>query len=86
MAEQCCESEKEKIGCCDLEAVVSIDDRGQIVLPKSLRQRAGIEPSDKLVLVSCADAHGVNCITIFKAKNMIGIIKDAMEPVVRSMQ
>ena len=33
-------------GCCKLEAVVAVDERGQIVLPKDLRERAGIRAGD----------------------------------------
>ncbi|MDH5460211.1 MAG: AbrB/MazE/SpoVT family DNA-binding domain-containing protein, partial [Candidatus Bathyarchaeota archaeon] len=36
-------------GCCKLEALVRVDERGQIVLPKDLREKAGIKAGDKLV-------------------------------------
>jgi DNA-binding transcriptional regulator/RsmH inhibitor MraZ len=30
-------------GCCRVEALVSVDERGQVVLPKELREKAGIK-------------------------------------------
>ncbi len=32
---------------CRLEALVTMDERGQMVLPKDLRERLGIGPGDK---------------------------------------
>ena len=37
---------------CRVEAVLSIDSRGQIVIPKEVRRRAHIRDGDKLALVS----------------------------------
>ena len=34
--------------CCRIDAVVSVDAKGQIVLPKDLREKANIKPNDKL--------------------------------------
>jgi len=35
----------------EIEAIVSVDERGQMVLPKQTRARAGIRAGDKLALV-----------------------------------
>ena len=48
----CCASSANDQPCCQVEAVVSVDERGQMVLPKEVRARAGIKPGDKLALVS----------------------------------
>ena len=37
---------------CQVEAVLSIDSRGQIVIPNNVRKRAKIRYGDKLALVS----------------------------------
>lgn len=37
---------------CQVEAVLSIDSRGQIVIPKEVRKRANLHDGDKLALVS----------------------------------
>lgn len=39
-------------GCCKVEAIVNIDERGQMVLPKEVRDKAKIKPEDKLVLLA----------------------------------
>ena len=38
--------------CCNVEAVVSIDERGQMVLPKEIREKAGIKAGDKLAVMA----------------------------------
>ena len=32
--------------CCKVQAVVSVDERGQMVLPKEIREKAGIKAGD----------------------------------------
>jgi antitoxin PrlF len=73
--------------CCKIDAIVSIDTKGQIVLPKDLRERAKIKPNDKLALIGFERDGGLCCIMMVKAdalgspvKKMLGpILKDALE-------
>ena len=37
-------------GCCCVDAMVSVDERGQMVLPKETREKAGIKAGDKLIV------------------------------------
>lgn len=60
----CCEGEN----CAPLESVVSIDDRGQLVLPKELRDKWGLKGGDKLAIVSCIKGGKVCCATMVKAE------------------
>ncbi len=46
----CCTSADET--CCQVESLVTVDERGQMVLPKGLRDRAGIKAGDKLAAIS----------------------------------
>ena len=65
-----------------IEAVVSVDERGQMVLPKELRQRAGIGPGDKVALVAMNDATGaLCCFTLFKVDDLSGMVRDKLQPV-----
>lgn len=66
--------------CCKLEAVVSIDERGQIVLPKDLRERAGIKAGDKLAIVTSKEKGKVCCITLMQADYLTESIKKTLGP------
>ena len=76
----CCESGC-SIGGCKLDSLVSVDDRGQIVLPKDLREKAKIKAGDKLAVVSCQDKNGdVCCISLIRAEALTESIKKALGP------
>ena len=65
-----------------IEAVVGVDERGQMVLPKELRQRAGIGPGDKVALVAMNDANGVLCcFSLFKVDDLSEMVRDKLRPV-----
>lgn len=79
-------TDNEKIpSCCRMEAVVSIDGRGQIVLPKDLRDRAGIEKGDKLMIVACENEGKVCCITLMKADDSNEMVKEMMGPMLKGI-
>lgn len=63
-----------KSGCdpatCQVEAVLSIDSRGQIVIPKEVRKRANIHDGDKLVLVSWMNRNEICCLALIRADNL----------------
>ncbi len=71
--------------CCRMEAVVTIDSRGQVLLPKDLRKKAGIEEGDKLVLVTCEEEGKVCCITLIKADDSNDIVKEMMGPMLKGI-
>ncbi len=56
---------------CKLEAVVSVDQRGQIVLPKEIRERAELKAGDKLAILSACDENGKVCCLIFMRAEVI---------------
>ena len=37
---------------CRIDAVISMDVKGQIVLPKDLREKANFKPNDKIAVVA----------------------------------
>ncbi len=85
MGDKSCSGPPEDFGCCSFEAVVNIDDRGQMVLPKDLRERAGIQPGDKLVLVSCVKDDKVCCITMLRADDMQDVVKSMIGPMMKGV-
>jgi AbrB family looped-hinge helix DNA binding protein len=66
--------------CCKVESLIGIDERGQMVLPKDLRERANIAPGDKLAVVSWMKDGEVCCITLIKADHLVGRVMDFMAP------
>ncbi len=67
-------------GCCAIEAIVTVDERGQMVLPKELRARAGIKPGDKLAITSWEKDGSVCCIALIKAGNLDAMVKGLLGP------
>jgi AbrB family looped-hinge helix DNA binding protein len=56
--------------CCKVDAVVSIDSKGQIVLPKDIRERAKLKPNDKLAVMAYEKEGEVCCIMMIKAERL----------------
>ena len=71
---------------CRLEAVLAIDDRGQMVLPKDVRDRADIKPGDKLALISWGKGSSICCLALTKAENMSGMVQDVLGPLMNDVQ
>ncbi len=72
-------------GCCGVEAVVAVDARGQVVLPKDVRERAGIAAGDKLAVVSMRRAGRVCCLSLMKVEELAGTVRDILGPVMREL-
>ncbi|NIV93869.1 hypothetical protein GWN42_14015 [candidate division KSB1 bacterium] len=49
-----------------LESVVSVDERGQLVLPKDLREKWGLQGGDKIAIVTCVKGGEICCATLVK--------------------
>jgi len=73
-------SPAEASGCCRVVAIVSVDERGQMVLPKELRERAGIAAGDKLAAVSCEKDGQTCCISLIKVENLSQLVKEILGP------
>ena len=72
-------------GCCAVEAIVTVDERGQMVLPKELREKAGIKAGDKLAVASWKKDGEVCCITLIKAGNLGGMVRTMLGPVMKDL-
>ncbi|MFO7708201.1 MAG: HgcAB-associated protein [Desulfobacterales bacterium] len=71
--------------CCQVEAMVTVDEKGQMVLPKTIRDKAGIQPGDKLVLVGWEKDGRVCCITMIKREALAGMVKGMLGPMMMDM-
>lgn len=69
-------------GCCNIEAIISVDERGQMVLPKDVREKAGIKAGDKLAVVVMKGEDGKTCCLSFvKVASFTGMVKEMLGPV-----
>ena len=66
---------------CRVEAVVSVDERGQMVLPKELRERAHIRAGDKLAAVTCERDGEVCCIALMKVEELSATVRGFLGPI-----
>lgn len=71
--------------CCRVESIVSVDERGQMVLPKELREKAGIRAGDKLAVTSWEKNGEVCCITLIRVENLVDMVKGQLGPVIREI-
>lgn len=71
--------------CCKIDAVVSIDAKGQLVLPKDLRERAKLEPNDKLAVIGCERDGDICCFVIVKAEALGGPVKKLLGPILKGV-
>ena len=86
-----CNSSEEAFGCspgsgCRVEAILSVDERGQMVLPKDVREKAGIKTGDKLALISWSRGEDVCCLALMKADNLSGMVKDVLGPLMQEAE
>ncbi len=77
---------EKKAGCCRIESLIGIDERGQMVLPKDLRDRAGISPGDKLALISWEKDGSVCCLTLIKAELLASGVRDFIGPLMKDIE
>ncbi len=76
--EACCEPQPGS--ACRVESVLSVDERGQMVLPKDLRRRAGIGPGDKVAVVSYERDGEVCCISLIKVESLNEMVRSVLGP------
>ena len=68
-----------------VESVLSVDERGQMVLPKDLRKRAGIGPGDKLAVISHEMDGEVCCVTLIKVDSLTEMVKGVLGPMMKDV-
>jgi antitoxin PrlF len=69
------------MSCCRVESIVSVDERGQMVLPKEIREKAKIRSGDKLAVVSLEKNGKVCCISLIKVDELEAMVKSMLGPV-----
>jgi len=71
--------------CCKIDAVVTVDAKGQLVLPKDLRERAKLKPNDKLAVIGCERDGDICCFVIVKAEALASPVKKLLGPILKGV-
>jgi AbrB family looped-hinge helix DNA binding protein len=69
-----------------VESIVGIDDRGQLVLPKELRDKAKVKAGDKMAVVSWEKGGEICCIVMIKADGLTKMVADMLGPIMKDIK
>jgi len=70
---------------CKVESIISVDERGQMVLPKELRDKANIRAGDKLAIVTWDRGGEICCIYLIKTEYLAEQVKGFLGPMMKEM-
>ena len=73
------------MGRCKVESIVSVDERGQMILPKDIRERAKIRGGDKMAVVSMEKDGKICCLSLIKAEELESMVKSILGPVLNDV-
>ena len=74
--DKCCESVK-------VQALISVDERGQMVLPKDVREKAEIHGGDKLALTTIEKDGKVCCMVLTKSEDLVQVVQSTLGSVAK---
>ncbi|MBI4243699.1 MAG: AbrB/MazE/SpoVT family DNA-binding domain-containing protein [Planctomycetes bacterium] len=70
---------------CKVEALIPVGERGQMVLPKEIRDKAGINIGDKLVLMTCEKNKKIYCLGLIKVEELVEMVKESLDPIMEKL-
>ncbi len=76
-----CEMRMSSKECCRIDAIVTVDAKGQIVLPKDMREKANLKPNDKLAVMGLERNGTVCCFVLVKTEALGGTVKNMLGPI-----
>lgn len=68
-----------------VEAVATIDDRGQMVLPKAIRERLGLKAGDKLAISVMERDGQACCITLIRTEELSNMVREFLGPAIKDV-
>ena len=68
------------MGCCEVDAIVQVDSRGQLVLPKEVREKFGLEKGGKMAVVVMSQNDTPCCISLVPAATLSNSVQSVIEP------
>ena len=82
---RCCDDRTGLDGKYRVESIVTVDDRGQMVLPKEVREKLGIHSGDKLALVVMERGGAPCCITLLKTDALAAMVTKFLGPMTEEL-
>jgi AbrB family looped-hinge helix DNA binding protein len=70
---------------CKIDAIITMDAKGQIVIPKDLREKADLKATDKIAVVAYEKEGKVCCIIMIKAERLAGAISKTLSPLLKGV-
>ena len=70
---------------CKIDAIITMDSKGQIVLPKDLREKADLKAADKIAVVAYEKEGKVCCIVMIKAERLVGAVSKTLSPLLKGV-
>lgn len=80
-----CHAPMDKAGCCKVESLITVDERGQMVLPKEIRDKAKIRAGDKFAVISWEKNGEICCISLIKAGEFGEMVKGILGPMAKEI-
>ena len=68
---------------CKIDAIITMDAKGQIVLPKDLREKADLKAADKIAVVAYEKEGKVCCFVMIKAERLAGAVSKTLSPLLK---
>jgi len=68
-----------------IEAIVTLDERGQIVLPKEVREKAGLRPRDKLAVITHYHGGEIAYIMLIPVRKLTESIRSFLGPLLKEL-
>ena len=69
--------------CCNVAAIVTMDAKGQVVLPKDLRDKAKLKPNEKLAVIGLESKGEICCMVLVKADTLGSTVKNMLGPILK---
>jgi AbrB family looped-hinge helix DNA binding protein len=70
---------------CGIQSLVSVDERGQMVLPKDIREKLKIGAGGKLALILWEKANEFTCVVLIKAEELGDMVRDLLGPMMTDL-
>lgn len=68
--------------CCTVQALIRVDERGQMVLPKDVREKAGIRGGDRMALTTIEKGGRVCCLVLSRVDDLGATVQGMLDDAV----